>query len=1819
MPLDTSITNVGEYYSSHYLESTFTKDVKDLVAKWKEQGSDACPRRLQSLSQYYFRAKTQVLDEEEPLRRQFAGDEARGWHAQLLHALGYNELDPFDHPTEGGDTFVPTLGRVNRYNQPWLSVCETHFCLPDASLKEGMPSEDPLSMEPYKDQLQNQADHKLCAGDWSRCIGRIFTEEDAPRWILLLAGSQVLLLDRNTFAQGRFLSFDLDDAFGRKERDTFNHIAAFLSADTLCPDGESDEVLLDKLEEQSHKFAHGVTESLQFAVREAIEILVNEWARDRTEREKRPLLRISRDELKTTADASQINLPEIDDATYEITAEHLRREALTFVYRLLFCLYAEARGGELEILPVDDNIYRLGYSLESLRDLELVPLTDATRAGTYFHEHLKKLFQIIHNGFHPNDHAKKDAQPRFQFDGDLVRAFEVRPLTATLFAPDATPLLNRAELSNGCLQQVIRNLSLSTDKRSKTVGRVNYAELGINQLGAVYEGLLSYKGMFADQELIHVKPEKKDFDDKKTPTWFVPRERLEEFKKDEVERLADGKPRIYRKGEFILHLNGIDREQSASYYTPEVLTKCLVEEALRELLKDYTPDDADKILSLKICEPAMGSGAFLNEAAEQLATRYLELKQKQLQEKNPDGDVPVANLRLPDDQPLASPEGFVPTSIEPARFGDELRRVKHYIATNNIYGVDLNETAVELGQLSLWLGSIHRLLVKGGENGGRDVYQSGATPWFGLRLRCGNSLIGARRAVWTVDQLKRGEHAWKSKDIQQVQSDIVALRKQTTPESLANFRKESLDLVAKIKWDELAEDFVECREQVIRFCECVRERNTTGLAKEEKDLYEKRQTTWKWVHNQKDQDELLALYDLLPEGRMRQVERISFEIFLTLDEQHSDFKAGLPRLLKPGESRGANEIYHFLVFDPEMVPTRSDKLMKSFWKDDCETAGEWVKKQVTPKWAKEPLKDALAVCALVDQHWQNYAQERAIALSATACTATVWPIPASSSEALKPGPTLAEQERVCQELESTSGSFQRLRLAMDCWCSLWFWPLDRVGDLPTRDAFLASVRLLLSSDPPDESWIEILSAKLGFEIDVLLQASPEGQVPDTDKLADGVPWFGIASSLGNQQNFHHWELRFPEILSEHSCQQGFDLVLGNPPWILIDWNPAQAFYEIDPIHGVSATSNAELTSRRLELLGDRSAIQFYTSTYLATTGMSTYLSSHRLYAELAGMKVDLFKVFIVRAWTLLDLRGRAGLLHPEGVYDDPNGGAFRREYYPRLTTHLQFKNELRLFADVHHVKSYSINVFRGLPAEINFTTCANLYHPKTIQVSRCVGSRGIEIPGIKTPEGEWNTDGHPSRVVPIRRQELELFCRLFEDEGTPSEEARLPQVHAIELIAVLERFAAVDRRLDNSGIDFFSSVYLDETKAQRLGAITKHTNPTYQPTSPDELIISGPHFYVGCPFNRVPNTVYRVNNDYCDIDLLTIAEDFLPRSLFKPGPNFDSEQPTFPQSNERLNHSYRFVNRARAQAGNERTLIGAIIPEYVANIDAAFTTVFRDSRQLIDFAGPTFSICFDFFVKVSGKDHCRYDLLNHLPLIGGDVVSAIRRRTLRLNCLTRFYEGLWREVADASISHETWASDDKRLIDRPTKSSNETNGGEGLQVEHDWRQLSPDTWCWRTPLRSELSRRQALVEIDVLVAIALGLSLEELLTIYRVQFPVLRQYEHADEFDLYGQLLPNTVRKTPGGKELRETREEAMSTRPDAYRCRPAEDAKHPEWPFSAQPHDFPPLEVAWKIDKGRETVTKKFYPPFTRVDRIADYARAWEIFEKRIQNGGRS
>jgi hypothetical protein len=1064
------------------------------------------------------------------------------------------------------------------------------------------------------------------------------------------------------------------------------------------------------------------------------------------------------------------------------------------------------------------------------------------------------------------------------------------------------------------------------------------------------------------------------------------------------------KPRIYPKGSFILHLSGIDREQSASYYTPEVLTRCLVEEALRELLKDLGPADADRILALKVCEPAMGSGTFVNESAEQLAARYLEMKQKQTGK-----------------------------TIDPARYRDELLRVKHYIITRNAYGVDLNDTAVQLGALSLWLGSIHRLLIQESTNGEPDQFKPGATPWFGMRLRCGNSLIGARRQVWTAKQLKAGKH----------------------------FRADS----------------------------------------------------------------------------------------------------ETPCLLKPGEPRKTNEIYHFLVFDPDMAPAHRDSLMRQFWPLPCETVKLWQKTQVKTKWSRQEIKLAMTICDLVDLHWQRYTQERKAALEKTACTASVWPTPTDSPEALASGPSLADQEKIRQDLESNSGSFQRLKLLMDTWCALWFWPLDRSDELPQRESFLAAASLLLGDTPPVRELRPFLSAQLGFDIDVLVNAAGE-TVPDTQALSDAVSWFGLTRTLSDVQHFHHWELVFPEVLGPCPDHPGFDLIAGNPPWVLADWNEAAVLSEIEPKLGISAAKSAEINRNRPILLENPNALAFYTDVMRSNVGKSSFLNSFRNYDELRGIRTNLYKNFMIRAWQLISSSGISGFLHSEGSYDDAAGGRLRSEAYPRLRGHFQFSNETRLFDDVHHETRFSINIY-GQPREfVQFMHMSNLFLPQTLRTSREHARPADPLPGIKTKDGKWEIRPHSLRIVNITSKELAIFATIFEETDTDPLQSRLPQIHGQPILKVIKKLSQASGRLSDLKEQYYPTQMFNEVTAQKDGIITRQDNPSFQPSCTEDWVLSGPHFYVGKPFNKTPRNACNHNNAYDDIDLTQISENYLPRASYRPG-NHKGDKEAFynaiaewpkpslpgfwPIRNEAeeqawkillgeplrtygidpyrpgsrtarrficlseakgdipkilscmiahpeetklesikltqegfqvrqlaekdvdltrlprpITSCYRYVNREMIGSSAERSLIACIIPPGATFIHTIFGLVFAKTIDLIRFSSCALSIVFDFYVKLTGKGHCNIGLVNKLPLIFNNY--SILSRGLRLNCLARAYADLWQDVAEPWICKEQWTSDDPRLVH---------------EFELPWQKLNPDVWDWKTPLRSDFARRQALLEIDV--------------------------------------------------------------------------------------------------------------------------------------------
>ncbi|WP_290523673.1 hypothetical protein [Alcanivorax sp.] len=696
------LTNDNEFFSAHYLAEVFQGDFADTIKAWDSEEDAArqaqrekaeaagktineaaggfafsSPHRsLRNLNQDYF-ALRHKLKSERTVEQRIALQ--REFFESLLTVLGI-PYQP-ENRTIAANTELPVLAALG--DQLWvLGALDQH--------NEG---EDPLSLTLHKSQFVGAGPHhdKLKGSDWYSILNEaVFRQnphhENPPRWVLLISDRQGILIDRYKWSQNRMLRFDWEEILGRRDDKTIKATAVLLHRDSLAPrEGQS---RLDYLDERSHKNAFAVSEDLKYALRQAIELLGNEAASQ--------LIEQARDRKEGIYTGSNA-----------LDAGQLSRECLRYMYRILFLFYIEARP-ELGYLP-DDDTWRQGYSLDSLRDLESVQLTtEDSRYGRYFHDSLQRMFGLIYNGHQISRQAD-------QYHESTGNAFTLQGLDSHLFDPAKTPLLNKVVFSNDTLQKVVRSMSLTRpQKGKKRRGRVSYTQLGINQLGAVYEALLSYRGFFAIEDLYEVAPKGNNINPDELDTgYFVTREQLDEF--DDQERVYDrdseGRKslRLHPKGKFIYRMAGRDREKSASYYTPEVLTKSLVKYTLKERLTDDVT--ADDILNLTVCEPAMGSAAFLNEAVNQLSEAYLTRKQQELGQRIPHED-----------------------------YQQELQRVKMHIADHNVYGVDLNPIAVELAEVSLWLNAL---------SGGHTV------PWFGYQLFTGNSLIGARREVYPTIALKK--------------------------------------------------------------------------------------------------------------------------------------------------------------------------------------------------------------------------------------------------------------------------------------------------------------------------------------------------------------------------------------------------------------------------------------------------------------------------------------------------------------------------------------------------------------------------------------------------------------------------------------------------------------------------------------------------------------------------------------------------------------------------------------------------------------------------------------------------------------------------------------------------------------------------------------------------------------------------------------------------------------------------------------------------------------------------------------------------------
>ena len=332
------------------------------------------------------------------------------------------------------------------------------------SVEELLAKDSETLLEPY------DVDETTQLTSTARTISALFTSSDHPEFVFVLAGSHALVTERERWAEGRYLSVDLQLVCERnddKRGGEVDRALTCLDAGSLAPDAEGDIWWTGPLEE-SVRHTVGVSADLREGVRLSIEIIANEVVSRRAAKGLDPLP---------------------DDE-----AQPLARQSLRFLYRILFLLYAEA-SPELGVLPTGAAEYERGYSLDRLRDLTLVELATAA---------VRRPAPTCTTPWTScSGSLKRDTTPE-RTRRRASRASSSGACAPTCSSPRRPLSSTRSGWATRAVQKVLRHLLLSKESKGRDRGFISYAELGINQLGAVYEGLMSYTGFFAETDLYEV-------------------------------------------------------------------------------------------------------------------------------------------------------------------------------------------------------------------------------------------------------------------------------------------------------------------------------------------------------------------------------------------------------------------------------------------------------------------------------------------------------------------------------------------------------------------------------------------------------------------------------------------------------------------------------------------------------------------------------------------------------------------------------------------------------------------------------------------------------------------------------------------------------------------------------------------------------------------------------------------------------------------------------------------------------------------------------------------------------------------------------------------------------------------------------------------------------------------------------------------------------------------------------------------------------------------------------------------------------------------
>ncbi len=343
----------------------------------------------------------------------------------------------------------------------------------------------------------------------------------------------------------------------------------------------------------------------------------------------------------------------------------------------------------------------------------------------------------------------------------------------------------------------------------------------------------------------------------------------------------------------------------------------------------------------------------------------------------------------------------------------------------------------------------------------------------------------------------------------------------------------------------------------------------------------------------------------------------------------------------------------------------------------------------------------------------------------------------------------------------------------------------------------------------------------------------------------------------------------------------------------------------------------------------------------------------------------------------------------------------------------------------------------------------------------------------------------------------------MEDGSVPVRQTKM--VYTVNTAAA-EVLATLSHQPRVAALDLQFSRGWDESRDRRKGYFETSWGC---PDSWDDVILQGSHLYVSMPTYKVPNSTMKHNTDWSITDLEAMRADYIPVTAYKPfGERYRYDAEYTHWNSVPARKLYRIAWRAMAANTGERTLMPTLIPPGAAHVHGVHSVGLQHERYgtICVATGFLSSLIVDFSVRAAPKSGIRMSTINRLPVIQDHPLQeALVLRTSRLNCVTDAYADLGRNVYRDAFAADQWTSGRPRA-NRPHL---------GAVTLH---------WTAATPLRLAEDRRQALVEIDTLVALMLGVTADRLCTIYRTQFPVLYGYDHWDHvYDANGRLVPYEV------------------------------------------------------------------------------------------------